>query len=639
MTHMLAIAASLSLVAGQGPPADMESAPRERAAVVAPARRIPPTIAIRPNDNRRPAGRLRGQVLTVRLEAREGAWRPEAHGPALPIFAFAEVGQAPLVPGPLIRVLAGTTVRAIVRNALTKPMLVRGLQDRPAATVDSIEIAPGAAHEFVFQATTPGTYYYWGRTEGDRARFGIGYDSQLLGALVVDPPARTAPRDRVWVMSLWIDPTDTVRAPGHHVRETMVLNGLSWPHTERIEHAVGDTVHWRVINANARRHPMHLHGFYYTVDARGTPLADTIYSPEARRLAVTELMNAGSTMALTWAPTRAGNWLFHCHLIAHVSPLLRLGQHATHDTGSMNHALDGMAGLVVGIKVQPRPGAPAVAADPVARRILRLYVNERANVYDSLPGYAYVLQEGPTPPDADSLRVPGSPVVLTRGEPTQITVVNRSKRPATVHWHGIELESFYDGVGDWSGWGSRTAPPVAPGDSFVVRLTPDRAGTFIYHTHMEEGPQLASGLYGPLIVLEPGEVRDAATDRIILLGVGGPARDAPPVVNGATDPPPFQFKAGTTYRLRFINITPSHFRAVRLLADSTVLRWRPFAKDGANLPVHQATVRPARVSIGAGETYDYEFSATDPGRLTMEIVSAGLGRPPRTMRVEVVVVP
>jgi FtsP/CotA-like multicopper oxidase with cupredoxin domain len=247
------------------------------------------------------------------------------------------------------------------------------------------------------------------------------------------------------------------------------------------------------------------------------------------------------------------------------------------------------------------------------------------------------LQEGPTAPAPDSIRVPGSPVVLTRGEPTEITVVNRSSRMATVHWHGIELESFYDGVGDWSGWGTRTAPPIAPGDSFVVRLTPDRAGTFIYHTHSEEGPQLASGLYGPLVVLEPGAARDTTTDRVILLGVGGPGLDAPPVVDGSAEPAPFRLLAGTTYRLRFINITPSHFRDVRLLADSVVQRWRLFAKDGADLPAHQATVRPAQVTIGAGETYDYEFTPVAAGTLRLEIVSRGLGRPPRTMQVPIIV--
>lgn len=628
---------SVAALVAHGPVADSGTSFEPRALAPSDARRIAPE-PIEPNDNRRPGGVLRDGVLTIRLEAREGEWKPEPNGPGLPVFAFAEEGKALRIPGPLIRVPAGTTVRATIRNTLAKPMLVRGLQDHPAASMDSVDIAPGAEHEFVFKVSAPGTHYYFGKTEGARGRFTAGTDSQLHGALVVDPPGVTKATDRIWVMGLWIEPP-AARVAGAHVRETMTMNGLSWPYTERLTQTVGDTIRWRVINANGRQHPMHLHGFYFNVESRGTLLADTLYAPDARRLAVTELMGGGASMSFTWVPTRAGNWMFHCHLIAHVTPALRLGKHEAHGAGPMNHALSGMAGLVVGIHVNPRAGMPAMAKDPVARRSLRLFVNERARVYDSLPAYSYVLQEGAKAPAPDSMRIPGSAVVLTKGEPTQITVVNRSSRPATVHWHGIELESFYDGVGDWSGWGTRTAKPIAPRDSFIVRLTPDRAGTFIYHTHMEEGPQLASGLYGPLIILERGEKRNVETDKIILLGIGGPATYAPPVVNGDSAPPPFVLKAGTMYRFRFINITPDHFRAVRLVADTVLQQWRPFAKDGADLPANQATARPSRVFMGAGETYDFEFTAKAPGQLAMEIVSTGLGKPPRSMRVPVNVVP
>jgi FtsP/CotA-like multicopper oxidase with cupredoxin domain len=45
----------------------------------------------------------------------------------------------------------------------------------------------------------------------------------------------------------------------------------------------------------------------------------------------------------------------------------------------------------------------------------------------------------------------GPPIVLTRGQPVEIEVVNRVKDPTAIHWHGIELESYYDGVPGWSG--------------------------------------------------------------------------------------------------------------------------------------------------------------------------------------------
>jgi FtsP/CotA-like multicopper oxidase with cupredoxin domain len=367
---------------------------------------------------------------------------------------------------------------------------------------------------------------------------------------------------------------------------------------------------------------MHLHGFYFRVDSKGDGTRDTVYTEPQRRTAVTEVMLPGTTMAMTWVPTRPGNWLFHCHLIFHIDALLRLGERKqTGDGSHLNHAENEMAGLVMGVEVAPRRGMPAVATDPVARRKLRLFANQRANVFGDKPGFSFILQEGAEPPAADSIRIPSSTIVLHRGEPTEITVINNTREMASTHWHGIELESFYDGVADWSGWGTRTAPVVAPGDSFVVRMTPDRAGTFIYHTHSNETVQLTSGLYGPLIVLPEGGTVDT-TERILLLGDGGPVITAPPSVNGRVSPAPIELRAGKTHRLRLINISSAANKRLRLLSDSAVAQWRPFAKDGYDLPPNQATTRAAVATLGPGETMDFEFRREQPEVLTLELVHA-----------------
>jgi FtsP/CotA-like multicopper oxidase with cupredoxin domain len=47
---------------------------------------------------------------------------------------------------------------------------------------------------------------------------------------------------------------------------------------------------------------------------------------------------------------------------------------------------------------------------------------------------------------------------------------------------------------------------IKPGGSFVVRFTPPRAGTFMYHTPLNDEAQISSGLYVPLIVVEPGKM-------------------------------------------------------------------------------------------------------------------------------------
>ncbi len=596
------------------------SQPRLETAIAAPA----VAVAAQPNDNRISAGRMINGVFTVRLEAREVMWYPEGPtAPGVPSYAFAIARGIPKIPGPLIRVPAGTEIRAIVINSLSKPMTLRGLQDHGASALDTFDIKPGATREISFQASVPGTYYYWGRTEGNREGPSRLMDSQLAGAFIVDPPGvKSDPRERVMVITLWEDTLRTLPKAEH--REVFGINGLAWPHTERLNFTVGDTVRWRVINATAAPHPMHLHGFYFDVTAKGNSVRDTTYTPRHRRKAVTEFMPPGTTTAMTWIPTRAGNWLFHCHLINHIDAHLKLASKPHSAAHAGNHSEDGMAGLVMGLLVSPRRGGLAMAPDPVARRKLRLFVNRRAGVYGNNPGYSFVLQEGLNPPAIDSIRLPSSTIVVTKGEPTEISVINRAGAPVSVHWHGIELESFYDGVADWSGWRKKVAPPIAPGDSFVVRMTPDRSGTFIYHTHVDETVQLSSGLYGPLVVVEKGAMTDT-TDRIFLMGDGGPGRGVTPFVNGAATPRDIHLASGSAHRLRFINISGGPSKRIRLMADTTLQRWRPVAKDGADLPPAQAVMRSAELQLGPGETMDVEVMRGKPEEIRLEVMTVARG--------------
>src|SRR5688572_32315166 len=64
-----------------------------------------------PNDNRQSAGQMRDGALVLRLEARVAMWHPDGDSAAgAPTPAFAEAGGPARIPGPLIRVRAGTTV-------------------------------------------------------------------------------------------------------------------------------------------------------------------------------------------------------------------------------------------------------------------------------------------------------------------------------------------------------------------------------------------------------------------------------------------------------------------------------------------------------------------------------------------------
>ena len=98
---------------------------------------------------------------------------------------------------------------------------------------------------------------------------------------------------------------------------------------------------------------------------------------------------------------------------------------------------------------------------------------------------------------------------------------NELPEATAIHWHGIELDSYYDGVPGWGGDGVSTTPAIEPGGRFVARFTPPRAGTFIYHTHSHDLRQLASGLYGAIVVVDPAQAFDATRDHVVVLGYGG----------------------------------------------------------------------------------------------------------------------
>ena len=580
--------------------------------------------AIAISDNRTDAGALEGTRLTIRLEAREGEWHPDGDSdPGIKVLAFALEGGRLQIPGPLIRVPEGTEVRAFVRNRLeNEPLFIHGLYTRSATATaaEPITIMPGQVREIQFLAGAPGTYYYWGATTNATLPLRAARDTQLYGAFLVEPRASPRRSERVFLIGIWAT-VDATLVPSALNR--MVMNGKSWPHTERLTYQVGEAVHLRVINVGGGVHPMHLHGFYFKVDSRGDEQSDlTFPETSSPRLVNTERLAPGRTFSLTWTPTRPGNWLFHCHDTSHIAPALPLdgSKPAPHDHVT-NHALEMMAGPVVGITVVGTGEPSANAATP---RNLRLIAKVDTGGTAPEPAYGFALEEAgrirpPAPP-----YLPTPTILLKRGEPVNISVVNELPEPTAIHWHGIELESYYDGVAGFSGSAARVTPTIAPGQSFDARFTPPRSGTFIYHTHVDEMRQQQAGLSGALLVVDDPAAYDPIHDIVLLVSVPRREADNEKVyINGSTTPPPLEMKTGERYRLRFINIhvfRPS--MRMRLLRDEALAAWRGIAKDGMDLPADQSLVGPAEIQMGNGETYDFEFSPATPGEMRLDVTNA-----------------
>jgi FtsP/CotA-like multicopper oxidase with cupredoxin domain len=280
-----------------------------------------------------------------------------------------------------------------------------------------------------------------------------------------------------------------------------------------------------------------------------------------------------------------------------------------------------MVGMVLGITVAGDRRPPAAHG---RTQKLRLLVRERSARKGLPAGFGYQVEEGHRL-TADEASAPGPPLILERGRPVEITVINQLRQSTSVHWHGMELESYYDGVPGWGAKGDELTPLIKPGGSFVVRFTLPRTGTFMYHTHLNDEAQISGGLYGPLIVVESVKKFDATKDfTFVESRAGRKGLEGPIFLNGASELPTLHWKAGQRYRLRLIDITNSNDGDFSLLGSDGLLQWRAIAKDGADLPPSQAVMKDAQQELAPGEIYDFEYTPRRPGSLRLEVANTGL---------------
>lgn len=611
------------------------------------------------NENRRPAGEFRNGIYYINLEARTGNWYPETHdGAPIKIKAFAEAGKSLQVPGPLIRVPEGTEIRATVRNRNKGPLVLYGFISRPGNFRDSVIVNEGEIKEINFNAGAAGTYSYTVRDTSDKlipsAIIAPFLNSQLYGGLIVDPAdVKPDPKERIFIIGMCGMKTDK-----NDILTEYVMNGLSWPYTERLSYTQGEEVHWRIINASILIHPMHLHGFPFTVTSHGTSGKDSIVPMEKQRRVVTQMITTiTNSNKITWVAEREGNWLFHCHLLDHIMPQSFLRkQPAEHVVMNLQtHAHEGMGGLMMGIHIKPgKKSLKKSVKKTKPERELTLKVGEQPlNYFHNVHGKGFQLLEKDTT-TSKQYKIPGPPIILTKDQPVAIKIINTLKEPTTIHWHGLEIDSYYDGAAGWGTDGKKLAPLIQPGDSFTVHITPPRAGTFIYHTHMHDR-QLLDGLYGALIVLKPGEKYNAEKDKILLISQGGSNisftkdwtnsfSNVQYLVNGSQNAEPIYLKKGSSYRLRIINIIAqegNYFTSrqsafsISLTCDNKPVKWKIIDIDGMSLPEGLHEIHDAdRIRAGPGTTKDFEFTPGKAGVYQFEARVDGHLEVAQTIKVE-----
>ncbi len=88
--------------------------------------------------------------------------------------------------------------------------------------------------------------------------------------------------------------------------------------------------------------------------------------------------------------------------------------------------------------------------------------------------------------------IPGPVLEFTEGEYAVIYVKNEMDVETSIHWHGLLLPNFYDGVP------YLTTPPIEPGHTFKYEFAIKQSGTYWYHGHTMLQEQV--GVFGAFVI-------------------------------------------------------------------------------------------------------------------------------------------
>src|SRR5690606_2766485 len=105
--------------------------------------------------------------------------------------------------------------------------------------------------------------------------------------------------------------------------------------------------------------------------------------------------------------------------------------------------------------------------------------------------------------------IPGPTLEFNEGEQAIIHVTNNMEVETSVHWHGILLPNFQDGVP------YLTTPPIKAGTTFTYKFPIKQSGTYWYHSHTMLQEQ--SGVYGSIVIHPKKKTLDYDKDLVLLL--------------------------------------------------------------------------------------------------------------------------
>jgi FtsP/CotA-like multicopper oxidase with cupredoxin domain len=221
--------------------------------------------------------------------------------------ALAYNGQ---IPGPELRVQPGDRVRIVLRNNIDQPTVLHlhgitlpnAMDGVPYVTQEPV--MPGEAFTYEFEVVDPPGMYVYHSHFNSAEQVGRG----LYGPLIVEPASGG------WRRVYGVEPDAEYSLFTGDGPLGFVLDGKSFPATSPLAANLGDWVLIHLANDGELLHPMHLHGFHFTVVSQdGFPL-----SPRNRYQVDTLVVAPGTRYDILVRADQPGAWAFHCHILSHV---------------------------------------------------------------------------------------------------------------------------------------------------------------------------------------------------------------------------------------------------------------------------------------------------------------------------------
>ncbi|CAM3466733.1 multicopper oxidase domain-containing protein [Zobellia roscoffensis] len=255
--------------------------------------------------------------------------------------------------------------------------------------------------------------------------------------------------------------------------------------------------------------------------------------------------------------------------------------------------------------------------------------------------------------------IPGPVLEFTEGDQAVIHVKNTLDVETSVHWHGILLPNYQDGVP------YLTTPPIAPGTTFTYSFPLKQSGTYWYHSHTMLQEQ--SGVFGSFVIHPKKKTFEYDSELVLMLsdwtdekpmnvlrnlkrgnewyqikkGTSTPLNSVISrgalgaqfnfwkqrmegadiadvyypafLINGKTSQEYPQFKPGEKVRLRIINGSASSMFWMTFGGETPKM----IAADGLNIE----PVLKDKTFIGIAETYDYIVTIPQEGKMEFRIMA------------------